>query len=361
MTTGIKFGDFVFDSQRHELRRGEHEIGLGERSLGVLKVLLENSGRVVSRQELIDTVWNDVAVSDDSLARAVSDLRAALNDDASHPSFVRTVHRQGYLFIAPVISIDDGQPGIVVDRGRPVPRIPGPLLLAAMVAIVIVAVVITQRFTRDTGALVEGSGPDLAEWRLRALGPLPFTASAIKPAFAKSDNLLAVVSPDPTTGMHSVFLLRPDEGEPLQLTRDVEVRGPSPEFTADDSYLIYTVYRSDPEMGRVPDVWLVPVPAGKPALLMKNASAASTSPDGKSLVYAAVTVGGTSVRVRHEDGQDLEVADKGFWPRWSPRGDWIAYTTSDPEGGNGTLYVVRPDGSGHRELTSTPSQLYGLC
>ena len=352
----FRFGDFVFDPQRHELRRGEHEIGLGERSIGVLNLLVENAGQVVSRRELIDTVWHDVAVTDDSLAKAVSDLRAALEDDASHPSYVRTVHRQGYLFIEPVTSVEGGEPDTALERRRRLSGVQTILVLAALVAITVVSVFVAQRFTRSTGARVESSEYDLTEWRLRALGPLPFTASAIKPAFAKSDNLLAVVAPDPDTGMHTLYLLRPDQGEPLQLTRGIEVRGPSPEFTADDSHLIFTRYRSDPELGRVPDVWLAPVPAGEPALLLKNASAASTSPDGRSLVYSSVTPRGTSIRVRHQDGREVEVAKRGFWPRWSPAGEWIAYTTSDPEGGNGILHVVRPDGSEDRALTAVPAR-----
>ena len=45
----------------------------------------------------------------------------------------------------------------------------------------------------------------------------------------------------------------------------------------------------------------------------------------------------------------------------SPDGQWIAYTTSDPEGGDGTMHIVRPDASEHRELTNIASQVYGLC
>jgi DNA-binding winged helix-turn-helix (wHTH) protein len=106
MTAEYSFGDYVLDRRRHTLRRGDEEICLGERSFGVLALLVENAGRVVGRQELIDSVWHDVAVSDDSLARAVSDLRTALGDDSSQPTFIRTVHRRGYLFIAPVTPID---------------------------------------------------------------------------------------------------------------------------------------------------------------------------------------------------------------------------------------------------------------
>jgi Tol biopolymer transport system component len=219
---------------------------------------------------------------------------------------------------------------------------------------------VLRELIRPSDGDVGASQPNFAEWKLRSLGPRPFAASAIKPAFAKSDNLLAVVAPDPESGVHSLFLIRPDGGEPLQMTRDMEVRGPSPEFTADDSHIIFTTYHSDPELGMVPNVWQVPVPAGEPTLLVENASAASTSPDGRKLVYAAVTPSGTAIRVRHQDGSELEVAARGFWPRWSPNGRWIAFTTSDPEGGQGTIHVVQPDGSEHRELTTASSQVYGL-
>jgi DNA-binding winged helix-turn-helix (wHTH) protein/Tol biopolymer transport system component len=361
MQTAYRFGDYALDVQGHALRRGETEIHLGERAFCVLTLLVENAGRVISRRELIDAVWRDVIVTDDSLARAVSDLRTALLDDASNSRFIRTVHRQGYVFVATVTTID---PAESVSDLVPRPRlrwVRNPLVLIAIGAIVVVSMLALREWMSSSDDETALAQPDLSTWRLRALGPLPFMASAIKPAFAKSDNLLAVVAPDAETGVHSIFLLRPDGGEPLQLTRDIEVRGPSPEFTADDSHIIFTTYASHPDLGLTPDVWLAPVPAGEPTLLLENASAASSSPDGRALVYSAVTPGGTSIRVRHEDGGEIEVAERGFWPRWSPRGDWIAYTTSDPEGGDGRVHVVRVDGSEHRELTTLASQVYGLC
>jgi DNA-binding winged helix-turn-helix (wHTH) protein/Tol biopolymer transport system component len=361
MSFEYRFGDFVVDLRGRSLRRGEREIHLGERAFDVLRLLLENAGSVVSRNELIDTVWREVIVTDDSLARAVSDLRTALSDDAAHARYIRTVHRRGYVLIAPVTAIDDSEPTPAVEPRRAV-RWPHYALGAIGLTVGILALVLAvrgaaQNFADGTGSLQS----EIAGWRLRALGPHPFAATAIKPAFARSNNLLSVVAPDPDTGEHSIFLLRPDGGEPLQLTRGLEVRGPSPEFTADDSHLLFTVYRSVSERGLVPDVWLAPVPAGEPTLLVKNASAASTGPDGRDLVYAAVTARGTSLRVRLEDGTDREIAAVGFWPRWSPDGRWIAYTTSDPEGGDGTIHVVRPDGSGHRRLTEISAQVYGLC
>jgi DNA-binding winged helix-turn-helix (wHTH) protein/Tol biopolymer transport system component len=361
MATRYRFGEYVLDVQRHTLHRGEREIQLVERHFGVLKLLVENAGSVVSRSDLIDAVWRDVAVSDDSLARAVSDLRTALHDDASHARYIRTIHRQGYLFIAPVTQDDGGRSKTVIDAGRGRPWLRNSLVPVATAALVVTSALALWGLIGSSDDGIAPSQLDFTSWRLRALGPRPFTSGAIKPAFARSDNMLAVVAADPDTDVHSLFLLRPDGGEPLQLTRGIEVRGPSPEFTADDSHVIFTTYHSEPGVGQVPDVWMAPVLGGEPTLLLENASAASMSPDGTAIVYSAVGPDGTSVRVRRQDGADMEIAPTGFWPRWSPDGRWIAYTTSDPEGGDGTLHVVRPDGTDHRELTSEATQMYGLC
>ena len=70
--------------------------------LGVLELLLQRAGDVVSRQELIDTVWKDAFVTDTSLAEAVSVLRQALGDDPQAPTYIQTLHRRGYRFVAPV-------------------------------------------------------------------------------------------------------------------------------------------------------------------------------------------------------------------------------------------------------------------
>ena len=69
MPSVYKFDEYVLDVQRHTLRRGDEEINLGERAFGVLRLLVENAGNVVNRTELIEEVWRDVIVSDDSLAR----------------------------------------------------------------------------------------------------------------------------------------------------------------------------------------------------------------------------------------------------------------------------------------------------
>src|SRR5262245_59932501 len=98
-----QFGPFQFDRAHQLLAREGQEVPLPPRVLGVLDVLTARAGEIVSKQELIETVWKDSFVSDTSLAEAVSFLRQALDDDPQQPSYIQTVHRRGYRFLPPAV------------------------------------------------------------------------------------------------------------------------------------------------------------------------------------------------------------------------------------------------------------------
>jgi serine/threonine-protein kinase len=98
----VSFGPFTFDPNSQILRRGTDSLTLPPRVLGVLECLLGRAGDLVPRQEIIDGVWKDAFVTDTSLAEAVSFLRQALGDDPQAPTYIQTVHRRGYRFVAPV-------------------------------------------------------------------------------------------------------------------------------------------------------------------------------------------------------------------------------------------------------------------
>jgi DNA-binding winged helix-turn-helix (wHTH) protein/Tol biopolymer transport system component len=98
----LAFGPFTFDPDNHLLRRGTDEIAAPPRVLGLLDILLEHAGDLVARQDLIDRVWKDAFVTDTSLAEAVSALRQILGDEPQSPTYIQTVHRRGYRFVAPV-------------------------------------------------------------------------------------------------------------------------------------------------------------------------------------------------------------------------------------------------------------------
>ena len=74
---------------------------LEPKSFRLLLFLIENPGRALPKEEIMAVVWPDAFVSDNSLARAITQIRKALDDDPKAPRFIRTVRTAGYLLIDP--------------------------------------------------------------------------------------------------------------------------------------------------------------------------------------------------------------------------------------------------------------------
>jgi adenylate cyclase len=96
----FSFEGYILDLTRGCVRNANREIELRPKSFELLNYLVTNAGRLIAKHELVNAVWPNVIVSDDSLAQCVSDVRHALNDPDRR--IIKTVPRRGYLFAAPV-------------------------------------------------------------------------------------------------------------------------------------------------------------------------------------------------------------------------------------------------------------------
>ncbi len=94
------FGEFTLDMARGCVFKGQQEIKLRPKVYEALKYLVRNSGRLIAKQELIQAVWPDSFVTDDSLVQCTLELRRALHDRDQR--LLKTVPRRGYLFNAQV-------------------------------------------------------------------------------------------------------------------------------------------------------------------------------------------------------------------------------------------------------------------
>jgi len=115
---------------------------LRPKTFDVLTYLLKNAGRVISRKELLEVVWTDVIVTDDSLTQCLIEIRKALGDDQR--KIVRTVPRRGYLFDLPV---SVSAPAEIV-HGEPVRRRWRQPSLWTLVAVAVLAVAIGSTWLR---------------------------------------------------------------------------------------------------------------------------------------------------------------------------------------------------------------------
>jgi len=137
-----RFDDFVVDPETWRLTRDGQEIHLEPVVLKLLIYLIANRGRLVTRQELMDTVWGDTVISESALTKAVARLRKALDDDSATPRYLETVRSLGYRFVASVEEVehaDQPEPPSGKIRAATVRRA---LLVgaAAFVALVILAI-----------------------------------------------------------------------------------------------------------------------------------------------------------------------------------------------------------------------------
>src|SRR5262249_35441063 len=100
----LRFESFTLDLERLCLRGPSGRADLRPKSFEVLRYLVEHAGRVVSKEELLNAVWPNVTVSDESLAQCISDVRRAMGDEGQR--IVRTVPRRGYLVDVPISTGD---------------------------------------------------------------------------------------------------------------------------------------------------------------------------------------------------------------------------------------------------------------
>lgn len=115
----VRFESFRIDLVDERLWRDQEPLHLTRKAWGVLRVLLESAGRLVTKEQLIQAVWNGTAVGDDSLTKAVRELRRVLGDDQRAPQFIATVHGRGYRFIAALETPAPHAPASIADRIAP--------------------------------------------------------------------------------------------------------------------------------------------------------------------------------------------------------------------------------------------------
>jgi DNA-binding winged helix-turn-helix (wHTH) protein/TolB-like protein/Tfp pilus assembly protein PilF len=137
----IRIGSWWFHPELNRLRDANSVIHLEPKAALVLKLLVERAGAPVTRQELLNTVWKDIVVSDDALTQVIIKLRKALGDSSRKPRYIQTIPKRGYCLLADVQVVTDSADVLSVLPKQALPganryRIPGVVALTTMLAVV---------------------------------------------------------------------------------------------------------------------------------------------------------------------------------------------------------------------------------
>jgi DNA-binding winged helix-turn-helix (wHTH) protein len=130
--TNVRFGGFTFDRRTRQLLRGTEPVHLAPKAFDLLALLMQQRPAALSKAEIHEHLWPDTFVSDGNLALLVANIREALGDDAGNPTFVRTVPRFGYAFVAAATDVDPASapaalsaPCWLVHGKQTIPLMPG--------------------------------------------------------------------------------------------------------------------------------------------------------------------------------------------------------------------------------------------
>ncbi len=161
------FGPFVLDPDQRRLLRDGVAIPLTPKAFDALVLLVERRGSLVDKSEFMQALWPDTFVEDVTLARNISSIRKALGDDAESATFIETVPKSGYRFVAPVQVLESTDPATVkapAEKRSNSRR----MLIASLAAATVLAVGIGWSWRQSIAGAMTGGTP------VRSLAILPF-------------------------------------------------------------------------------------------------------------------------------------------------------------------------------------------
>jgi TolB-like protein/DNA-binding winged helix-turn-helix (wHTH) protein/Flp pilus assembly protein TadD len=118
MRADFRLGDWIVRPRRDCIERGDGIVHIHSKPMAVLECLAAAGGEVVTRDELFDTVWPGVIVTDDALTQCVVELRKAFGDPAHNAQIIRTVARRGFCLVPPVIYLTEAEMAAADKQGQ---------------------------------------------------------------------------------------------------------------------------------------------------------------------------------------------------------------------------------------------------
>jgi Tol biopolymer transport system component/DNA-binding winged helix-turn-helix (wHTH) protein len=217
-----EFGEFRLDPAAKTLSARGEPVPLTPKVFDTLQFLVENAGRLLEKDELMQALWQDRFVEESNLTFNIKVLRRALHDDAQRPQFIETVPRRGYRFIAKVkvssvSRVESPAPVAAAPTPSQERRVPWVILLALI--LIVSAAVLGARVWRGGLRAAAHATPIFSQ---------PFKAQKL----ANTGSLHALITPDgkyvaytnESGGKQSIWLRQLESAENIQIVPSADVR-----------------------------------------------------------------------------------------------------------------------------------------
>jgi Tol biopolymer transport system component/DNA-binding winged helix-turn-helix (wHTH) protein len=398
-----EFGPFRIDAIKRLLLRESELVPLTPKAFDLLLALVENRGRVIEKDELMNKVWAGTVVEESNIAHHISALRKALDDNHGKRRYIVTVPGRGYSFVADMRPMEvEGADLLVAKRtssrivieevvnGEDWPRRvleqeapdkesllistpPGAeplarsfviktvshkrsaaILLGVVTIGALVSIFVLSRFADRGGQ----QSKQAVAFQKMEITKLTHTGNAAGPAISPDGKYVAYVLVE--AGRLGIWLRHLDTGSARQILPPVEVRHLGAlAFSRDGSHIYFVKSEG---FTRLNVLYRMPVLGGVPTKLIPDLDALALSPDGARLAFVrnSRNLGESALMIANADGtQEYKLATRRWSDpyvglTWSPDGKAIACSVGSTEGSGRRMYPVdvRVEDGTQKEITA---------
>jgi DNA-binding winged helix-turn-helix (wHTH) protein/Tol biopolymer transport system component len=350
-------GDWEVHPTNCTIRNKDQSQVLPPQIYALLNILVIHSGQVVSRAMLLESVWKDTVVSDDSISRAIADLRRYLGDSARSPRYIATHSKKGYKLLVEPKEITPGAPNTV--------NLPKLILLISIVAIPLCMVLIWMTWhSRDT--YIDDEPVNYSQ----GLAKFPLDSRSYnvvrRPRFDSLGRFVVAEAAN-ELGQQSIIVYDLDRNENFAIEPDVNQLFALPTFTRSGNEVIYFRYTSDQNDDESCEIIIRVFKTAKESSIgsCENLFRGSfaTSIDGLS-IYASeididkVSAAIVSIDIKSGEREQVLAPAKShqayMFPRMSPSGDKLAFVSNAVGTGISSLVVLDISSGETSELAREP-------
>jgi Tol biopolymer transport system component/DNA-binding winged helix-turn-helix (wHTH) protein len=336
-----EFGPFRVDTVKYVLTREGEVVPLNLKAFEILLALIQHRGQVLEKNELLQRVWPDTVVEENNLARNISALRKALDEQPNEHHYILTVPGRGYRFVASVREVNGAREDFIALPAN------GSNANASAFHAVNGSAITAEPAPYEApgkGEALNGKTVPHKRWVIIALAALATLVTVILAA-----SLISRRSQDNSPASQQRKL--------WQLTFDPGLES-EPTWSPDGRMIAYSSDRS----GNF-DIWVRPVGEGDPVRVTTSEAhdwQPDWAPEGNRLVFRSERDGGGLFVTPVFGGKESKVSSFGYHPRWSPDGTQILFYNSPLQMAmTPKVYVVGLDGQPPREAPLDFTRQFG--
>lgn len=369
-----RFGDFILDVEERILTRGGKPVALTPKSFELLRVLILGGGHIIEKKTLMNEVWADSFVEESNLTFTIRQLRKTLGDSARNPSFIETVPRRGYRFIAEVetaseINNGDGDQDIIPtvengsQAGKKRKEIITPILAVTLGILLLGTIIVGAWYVQNTDGIENLSvlNNSFNSEKISTNGKVFHTV--ITP---DGKNVIYTIT---SGGKNSVWIRQ------LESSNNIEIIPPTESFyggiavSPDGNFLYYS--RTSQKGQRHLDIYRVSIFGGIPTKIAAETQGwIGVSPDGTKISYVrcyryddeycalwiADSADGKNDRKLASRPRPFRIADNDF----SPDGKFIAFAVGQSENSSNEFSLAEVEIETGRERRITEENFFDI-